>query len=164
MDQERRITPSEALNHPFVTMAHMADYAHCANVKSSAQKMEICKRSPGVVGVVNPTATTPSAAVAAAAAPTTLMAAGGLRSGNVTLTFNNQLGGRVGAAAAQVVNGLAVRERTAAYDAHYQVRRIFLLGHKGCDYRTGRYRTWSENLGVAYERLISFCLSMSRGM
>ena len=43
-----------------------------------------------------------------------------LRSGNVTLTFNNQLGGRVGATTAQVVNGLAVRERTAAYDAHFQ--------------------------------------------
>ena len=118
MDQERRITPSEALNHPFVTMAHMADYAHCANVKSSAQKMELCKRSP-----VNTAAATPSAAAAAAAAHTTatLMAAGGLRSGNVTLTFNNQLGGRVGATAAQVVNGLAVRDRTAAYDAHFQV-------------------------------------------
>ena len=83
--QERRITPSEALNHPFVTMAHMADYAHCANVKSSAQKMEICKRSP---------VTPPHSAAAA-----TLMAAG-VRNGNVTLTFNNQLGGRVGAAAA----------------------------------------------------------------
>ncbi len=117
MDQERRITPSEALNHPFVTMAHMADYAHCANVKSSALKMEICKRSPGGGGVP-----TPSAATAAA----TLLAAGGLRSGNVTLTFNNQLGGVGrgvgGATAAQVVNGLAVRERTAAaYDAHFQV-------------------------------------------
>jgi hypothetical protein len=40
--QERRITPSEALNHPFVSMSHMADYAHCANVKSSARMMEIC--------------------------------------------------------------------------------------------------------------------------
>ena len=64
MDQERRITPSEALNHPFVTMAHMADYAHCANVKSSAQKMEICKRSPVGVNssVVVAAASTPSAA------------------------------------------------------------------------------------------------------
>ena len=81
--QERRITPSEALNHPFLTMAHMADYAHCSNVKSSAQKMEICKRTP--------VAPPPHTAA-------TLMAAG-VRSGNVTLTFNNQLAGRVGAAA-----------------------------------------------------------------
>ena len=101
MDQERRITPSEALNHPFVSLAHMADYAHCSNVKASAHMMEICKRN-----VVSG----PSHAAA------TLMAAAGVRSGNVTLTFNNQLGGRAVAAA---VNGLAVRDRTAAYDAHF---------------------------------------------
>merc|ERR1740129_1145590 len=68
MDQERRITPSEALNHPFVSLAHMADYAHCSNVKASAHMMEICKRS-----VVQ----APSHAAA------TLMAAAGVRSGNV---------------------------------------------------------------------------------
>lgn len=28
LDQERRITPGEALNHPFITMAHLVDYAH----------------------------------------------------------------------------------------------------------------------------------------
>ena len=89
----------------------MADYAHCANVKSSAQKMEICKRT------AMPTAQSHTAA--------TLMAAG-VRSGNVTLTFNNQLGGRVGAAA-QVVNGRAVLERTAAYDAHFQVEKSNLI-------------------------------------
>ena len=103
MDQERRITPSEALNHPFVSMAHMADYAHCSNVKASAHMMEICKRSP-VSG--------PSSHTAA-----TLLHAAGVRSGNVTLTFNNQLGGHGRVAAA--VNGLAVRDRTAAYDAHF---------------------------------------------
>ena len=91
-------------------MAHMADYARCANVKSSAQKMEICKRTTAAATAM------PAAAGSHTAA--TLMAAG-VRSGNVTLTFNNQLGGRVGAAA-QVVNGRAVLERTAAYDAHFQ--------------------------------------------
>ena len=106
MDQERRITPSEALNHPFVSLAHMADYAHCSNVKASAHMMEICKRSPGVVSG-------PSHAAA------TLMAAAGVRSGNVTLTFNNQLGGSLGGRVAAAVNGLAVRDRTAAYDAHF---------------------------------------------
>ena len=29
MDQERRITPGEALNHPFVNLNHLLDYAHC---------------------------------------------------------------------------------------------------------------------------------------
>ena len=106
MDQERRITPSEALNHPFVSLPHMADYAHCSNVKASAHMMEICKRTPGVVSG-------PSHAAA------TLMAAAGVRSGNVTLTFNNQLGGSLGGRVAAAVNGLAVRDRTAAYDAHF---------------------------------------------
>lgn len=90
MEQDMRITPSEAPNHPFVTMAHM---------------MEICKRSTAVV--------TPSSHTAA-----TLMAAG-VRSGNITLTFDNQRGGRVGTTVAQV--GLVVRECTATYDAHSQV-------------------------------------------
>ena len=40
--QERRITPGEALNHPFVTLAHHVDYAHCNNVKASVQMMEVC--------------------------------------------------------------------------------------------------------------------------
>ena len=65
-----------------------------------------CKRSPGVVSG-------PSHAAA------TLMAAAGVRSGNVTLTFNNQLGGSLGGRVAAAVNGLAVRDRTAAYDAHF---------------------------------------------
>ena len=111
MDQERRITPSEALNHPFVTMSHMADYAHCANVKSSAQKMEICKRSPSAAA-----AAAAAVAVSVAAQPQTALMAAGLR-GNVTLTFNNQLTGRT----SQVVNSRSVLERTAAYDAaHFQ--------------------------------------------
>ncbi|XP_044734949.1 homeodomain-interacting protein kinase 2 isoform X2 [Chrysoperla carnea] len=45
MDQERRITPGEALNHAFVTLAHLVDYAHCNNVKASVQMMEVCRRN-----------------------------------------------------------------------------------------------------------------------
>ncbi|KAI1282039.1 Homeodomain-interacting protein kinase 2 [Halotydeus destructor] len=44
LDQERRITPGEALNHSFVTLNHMMDYAHCSNVKASVQMMEVCRR------------------------------------------------------------------------------------------------------------------------
>ena len=117
--QERRITPSEALNHPFVTMAHMADYAHCANVKSSARMMDICKRPHNTQTALAQAAAAAAASAAAAAPPaplqTQLMANIVPRSnGNVTLTFNNQLSAR----------GLAVREtRTTAYDAHLQVGR-----------------------------------------
>lgn len=28
LDQDRRITPGEALNHPFITMAHLIEYVH----------------------------------------------------------------------------------------------------------------------------------------
>ncbi|XP_049878331.1 homeodomain-interacting protein kinase 2 isoform X2 [Pectinophora gossypiella] len=52
MDQERRITPGEALNHAFVTLAHLVDYAHCNNVKASVQMMEVCRRSGAGVGGV----------------------------------------------------------------------------------------------------------------
>ena len=28
LNQEKRITPDEALNHPFITFSHLIDYAH----------------------------------------------------------------------------------------------------------------------------------------
>lgn len=56
LDQERRVAPGEALNHSFVSLSHLMDYAHCANVRASVQTMEACRRSG-----------TSSAAVAAAA-------------------------------------------------------------------------------------------------
>ena len=108
MDQERRITPSEALNHPFVTMSHMADYAHCSNVKSSARMMEICKRTPHTNNSNNNQQQPLPVG-------TQLMAAANIvprSNGNVTLTFNNQIS-----------RGLAVREARSTvttYDAHLQ--------------------------------------------
>ncbi|GFQ89376.1 homeodomain-interacting protein kinase 2 [Trichonephila clavata] len=45
LDQDRRITPGEALNHSFVTLNHLIDYAHCSNVKSSGQMMEVCRKN-----------------------------------------------------------------------------------------------------------------------
>lgn len=66
--QERRITPGEALNHAFVTLAHLVDYAHCNNVKASVQMMEVCRRH--------------NATTAPPPAPPPLVA---------TLTFNNQV-------------------------------------------------------------------------
>ncbi|GIX90762.1 homeodomain-interacting protein kinase 2 [Caerostris darwini] len=44
LDQERRITPSEALNHNFATMNHLLDYGHCENVKEAVRLNESCKR------------------------------------------------------------------------------------------------------------------------
>nr|XP_018898939.1 PREDICTED: homeodomain-interacting protein kinase 2 isoform X2 [Bemisia tabaci] len=81
MDQERRITPGEALNHPFVTLAHLVDYAHCNNVKASVQMMEVCRRSNSSSSHQTPPQ------VVANLVPST--------NGNVTLTFNNQLTNQV---------------------------------------------------------------------
>ncbi|KAI5733094.1 hypothetical protein M8J76_007571 [Diaphorina citri] len=73
MDQvERRITPGEALNHAFVTLAHLVDYAHCNNVKASVQMMEVTRRSQ----YTGATAPPPPAQVLVPAPP-----------GNVTLQY-----------------------------------------------------------------------------
>ena len=44
LDQEKRISPGEALNHNFITLNHLLDYAHCRHVKETVQTMEVCKR------------------------------------------------------------------------------------------------------------------------
>lgn len=44
LDQERRITPGEALNHSFVVLNHFVDYGHCSNVLASVKMMEVCRR------------------------------------------------------------------------------------------------------------------------
>lgn len=44
LDQERRITPGEALNHSFVSLNHLVEYAHTSLVKQSVQTMEVCRR------------------------------------------------------------------------------------------------------------------------
>ncbi|PRD30117.1 UNVERIFIED_CONTAM: Hipk2 [Trichonephila clavipes] len=44
LDQDRRITPSEALNHNFANMSHLLDYGHCENVKEAVRLNEACKR------------------------------------------------------------------------------------------------------------------------
>jgi homeodomain interacting protein kinase len=96
MDQERRITPGEALQHQFVTLSHLVDYAHCSNVKASVQMMEVCRRShyqpPNTLGQQGHSST-PAGSLVANFVPGT--------NGNVTLTFNSQFA----AAAAAAVNG-----------------------------------------------------------
>ncbi|XP_013787996.1 homeodomain-interacting protein kinase 2-like, partial [Limulus polyphemus] len=77
LDQERRITPGEALNHNFVSLNHLMDYAHCNNVKASVQMMEVCRRNRHAYdqnGNQVP-----------------IMSNFGSSSSNVAITFNNQL-------------------------------------------------------------------------
>lgn len=99
--QERRITPGEALNHAFVTLAHLVDYAHCNNVKASVQMMEVCRRN----GYNNSGSS--SHHQAAQQAPPLVANFVPSSNGNVTLTFNNQLTNQV---------QRLVRERATTYD------------------------------------------------
>ncbi|KAL6441634.1 hypothetical protein ACFW04_003636 [Cataglyphis niger] len=112
MDQERRITPGEALNHAFVTLSHLVDYAHCNNVKASVQMMEVCRRAGDF------TASPSQAPPAPQAPPPTSLVANFVPTTNgsaVTLTFNNQLTNQV--------QRLVREHRTAqtGYDNLYQI-------------------------------------------
>ncbi|CAB1313569.1 unnamed protein product [Coregonus sp. 'balchen'] len=77
IDADKRITPIETLNHPFITMTHLLP--HSTHVKSCFQNMDICKRRVGMYDTVNQSKTPFITHVA----PST--------STNLTMTFNNQL-------------------------------------------------------------------------
>ncbi|EEC06452.1 hipk, putative [Ixodes scapularis] len=59
LDQERRVAPGEALNHSFVGLSHLVDYAHCANVRASVQAMEACRRPSPLYARAHPQAPQP---------------------------------------------------------------------------------------------------------
>ncbi|KFD68083.1 hypothetical protein M514_03420 [Trichuris suis] len=44
VDQERRLTPSDGLQHPFIQLTRLLDYSSCNYVQISAQKMEVCTK------------------------------------------------------------------------------------------------------------------------
>ncbi|XP_066152943.1 homeodomain-interacting protein kinase 2 isoform X3 [Euwallacea fornicatus] len=105
MDQvERRTTPGEALNHPFVRLAHLIDYAHCNNVKASVQMMEVCRRND------YSSSSTAAHHQQAQQAPS-LVNFVPSSNGNVTFTINNQLTNQV---------QRLVRDRSG-YDNLYQI-------------------------------------------
>ncbi|XP_023657882.1 homeodomain-interacting protein kinase 2-like isoform X4 [Paramormyrops kingsleyae] len=79
IDADKRITPIETLNHPFVTMTHLLDFPHSTRVKSCFQNMDICKRRVSMYDAVNQSKTPFISHVA----PGT--------STNLTMTFNSQL-------------------------------------------------------------------------
>ena len=105
MDQERRITPGEALQHQFVTLSHLVDYAHCSNVKASVQMMEVCRRShyqpPNTLGQQGHSST-PAGSLVANFVPGT--------NGNVTLTFNSQFAAAAAAASIRLLFTMAVMQ------------------------------------------------------
>lgn len=101
--QERRITPGEALNHAFVTLAHLVDYAHCNNVKASVQMMEVCRRNDYNNSSSN------SHHQSSQQTPQLITNFVPNSNGNVTFTINNQL---------TSVQRL-VRDRASGYDNLY---------------------------------------------
>ncbi|XP_028129752.1 homeodomain-interacting protein kinase 2 isoform X2 [Diabrotica virgifera virgifera] len=105
MDQERRTTPGEALNHAFVRLAHLVDYAHCNNVKASVQMMEVCRRNDfnNTTSASHHQPTQQAPSLVANFVPSS--------NGNVTFTINNQLTNQV---------QRLVRDRSG-YDNLYQI-------------------------------------------
>uniref|UniRef100_A0A1I8Q140 non-specific serine/threonine protein kinase n=1 Tax=Stomoxys calcitrans TaxID=35570 RepID=A0A1I8Q140_STOCA len=119
IDQERRLTPAEALNHSFTRLTHLVDYVYCNNVKASVQMMEVCRR--GDYHPVQPTSTLVTNFV-----PSTTE--------NMTFTINNQLTSQV---------QRLVRERPLAYEGLYQ---IYGGRNVGRQYAQGRTDTFQHQL------------------
>lgn len=104
LDRDRRITPGEALNHLFVVMGHLGDYGHCNIVKSSVQSMEICRRSTTISAYdLNQN----SGSVVANLVPSS--------TGNITVTFNNQINGLPPQVASQNFSGTAPQATELPY-------------------------------------------------
>ncbi|KAK5915207.1 hypothetical protein CesoFtcFv8_000820 [Champsocephalus esox] len=53
IDAEERISPAEALSHPFVTMQHLLDFPHSNHVKSCFHIMDVCWTRPSAYEAVN---------------------------------------------------------------------------------------------------------------
>uniref|UniRef100_A0A4W4DSJ0 non-specific serine/threonine protein kinase n=1 Tax=Electrophorus electricus TaxID=8005 RepID=A0A4W4DSJ0_ELEEL len=53
IDAEKRIVPSDALDHPFVTMQHLLDFPHSNHVKSCFHIMDTCRSRPGTYEAIN---------------------------------------------------------------------------------------------------------------
>ncbi|XP_064602086.1 homeodomain-interacting protein kinase 2-like isoform X2 [Liolophura sinensis] len=109
LDQERRITPGEALNHPFIMMSHLMDYAHCNIVKQGVQSMEICRR-PGLTVYDNLNQN--SSTMMTNFVPST--------SGNITVTFNNQLNALHSQLPAQAMTGPSHQATDISYLGYVQ--------------------------------------------
>ncbi|XP_053091243.1 homeodomain-interacting protein kinase 3a isoform X3 [Pangasianodon hypophthalmus] len=53
IDADQRITPSDALNHPFVTMQHLLDFPHSSHVQSCFHIMDVCHSRTSTYDAVN---------------------------------------------------------------------------------------------------------------
>uniref|UniRef100_A0A8C7LLA0 non-specific serine/threonine protein kinase n=1 Tax=Oncorhynchus mykiss TaxID=8022 RepID=A0A8C7LLA0_ONCMY len=53
IDAEKRLAPSDALNHPFVTMQHLLDFPHSNHVQSCFHIMDACQSRPNTYDTLN---------------------------------------------------------------------------------------------------------------
>uniref|UniRef100_A0A672PX92 non-specific serine/threonine protein kinase n=1 Tax=Sinocyclocheilus grahami TaxID=75366 RepID=A0A672PX92_SINGR len=53
IDADQRITPSDALTHPFVTMQHLMDFPHCNHVQSCFHIMDVCHSRTSMYDTLN---------------------------------------------------------------------------------------------------------------
>ncbi|XP_038873538.1 homeodomain-interacting protein kinase 3-like isoform X2 [Salvelinus namaycush] len=53
IDAEKRIAPSDALNHPFVTMQHLLDFPHSNHVQSCFHIMDACQSRHNTYNTLN---------------------------------------------------------------------------------------------------------------
>ncbi|XP_072128936.1 homeodomain-interacting protein kinase 3a isoform X3 [Mobula birostris] len=53
IDAEKRITPVEAMSHPFVAMQHLLDFPHSNHVKSCFHIMDVCRWRPSLYDMIN---------------------------------------------------------------------------------------------------------------
>ncbi|XP_032894696.1 homeodomain-interacting protein kinase 3 isoform X2 [Amblyraja radiata] len=53
IDADKRITPVEAMSHPFIAMQHLLDFPHSNHVKSCFHIMDVCRWRPSLYDVIN---------------------------------------------------------------------------------------------------------------
>ncbi|XP_078271718.1 homeodomain-interacting protein kinase 3-like isoform X2 [Rhinoraja longicauda] len=53
IDAEKRITPVEAMSHPFLAMQHLLDFPHSNHVKACFHIMDVCRWRPSLYDVIN---------------------------------------------------------------------------------------------------------------
>ncbi|XP_068717636.1 homeodomain-interacting protein kinase 3-like [Montipora capricornis] len=54
IDPGKRITPDEALRHPFITLAHLVDFAHCNTFNLAVKSMQVCRYNRGITEQTSP--------------------------------------------------------------------------------------------------------------
>lgn len=54
IDPDKRITPDEALRHPFITLARLVDFAHCNTFNLAVKSMQVCRYNRGVTEQASP--------------------------------------------------------------------------------------------------------------